>query len=31
MTVSDPKADLHSYLQSACDALLWKREADRDA
>ncbi|MGW1949314.1 DinB family protein [Streptomyces sp. NPDC001940] len=24
MTASDPKADLHFYLQSARDALLWK-------
>ncbi|WP_127936560.1 DinB family protein [Nonomuraea polychroma] len=24
MTVSDPKADLHRYLQIARDALLWK-------
>ncbi|UYQ60168.1 DinB family protein [Streptomyces peucetius] len=24
MTTSDPKADLHFYLQSARDALLWK-------
>ncbi|RZB14675.1 DinB family protein [Streptomyces sp. F001] len=26
MTASDPKADLHFYLQSARDALLWKLE-----
>lgn len=26
MTDSDPKADLHFYLQSARDALLWKLE-----
>ncbi|MFE9449046.1 DinB family protein [Streptomyces sp. NPDC006739] len=26
MTASDPKADLHRYLQSARDALLWKLE-----
>ncbi|MET7935544.1 DinB family protein [Streptomyces sp. NPDC005322] len=26
MTVSDAKADLHFYLQSARDALLWKLE-----
>ncbi|MFJ8692109.1 DinB family protein [Streptomyces roseolilacinus] len=26
MTQPDPKADLHSYLQSARDALLWKLE-----
>ena len=26
MTASDPKADLHLYLQSARDALLWKLE-----
>ncbi|KAF2779748.1 DinB family protein [Streptomyces sp. OM5714] len=26
MTPTDPKADLHSYLQSARDALLWKLE-----
>jgi hypothetical protein len=26
MTTSDPKADLHFYLQSARDALLWKLE-----
>jgi hypothetical protein len=26
MTPSDPKADLHFYLQSARDALLWKLE-----
>ncbi|MFF3286955.1 DinB family protein [Streptomyces sp. NPDC003023] len=26
MTESDPKADLHFYLQSARDALLWKLE-----
>jgi uncharacterized damage-inducible protein DinB len=26
MTASDSKADLHSYLQSARDALLWKLE-----
>lgn len=24
MTISDPKADLHRYLQMARDALLWK-------
>jgi hypothetical protein len=24
MTVTDPKTDLHSYLQEARDALLWK-------
>ena len=24
MTVSDPKADLHSYLRAAREALLWK-------
>ncbi|GGW22664.1 DinB family protein [Streptomyces xantholiticus] len=26
MTATDPKADLHFYLQSARDALLWKLE-----
>ncbi|MET9853447.1 DinB family protein [Streptomyces sp. NPDC006450] len=26
MTASDPKADLHFYLQSAREALLWKLE-----
>src|SRR4030095_16054105 len=26
MTGSDPKADLHRYLQDARDALLWKLE-----
>lgn len=26
MTATDPKADLHTYLQSARDALLWKLE-----
>ncbi|MFI9778173.1 DinB family protein [Streptomyces sp. NPDC051956] len=26
MTASEPKADLHFYLQSARDALLWKLE-----
>ncbi len=26
MTASDPKTDLHFYLQSARDALLWKLE-----
>jgi uncharacterized damage-inducible protein DinB len=26
MNASDPKADLHRYLQSARDALLWKLE-----
>jgi hypothetical protein len=26
MTASDPRADLHRYLQSARDALLWKLE-----
>ncbi|MEU9188992.1 DinB family protein [Streptomyces sp. NPDC048484] len=26
MNVSDPRADLHFYLQSARDALLWKLE-----
>ncbi|WP_409472003.1 DinB family protein [Streptomyces sp. HC307] len=26
MTASDPKADLHFYLQSARDAVLWKLE-----
>ncbi|MET8132571.1 DinB family protein [Streptomyces sp. NPDC006290] len=26
MTAPDPKADLHRYLQSARDALLWKLE-----
>ncbi len=26
MTVSDPKADLHHYLQGAREALLWKLE-----
>lgn len=26
MTASDPKTDLHMYLQSARDALLWKLE-----
>ncbi|MFE9442017.1 DinB family protein [Streptomyces sp. NPDC006602] len=26
MTASDPKADLHYYLQTARDALLWKLE-----
>jgi hypothetical protein len=26
MTVTDPKTDLHSYLQEARDALLWKLE-----
>jgi hypothetical protein len=24
MTGSDPKADLHRYLQAAREALLWK-------
>src|SRR5580692_7958752 len=24
MTISDPKSDLHSYLQRARDALVWK-------
>ena len=26
MATSDPKADLHRYLQSARDALVWKLE-----
>ncbi|MFF5895582.1 DinB family protein [Streptomyces argenteolus] len=30
MTTTDPKADLHFYLQSARDALLWKLEGLRE-
>jgi uncharacterized damage-inducible protein DinB len=30
MTISDPKADLHAYLQEARDAMLWKLDGLSD-